>query len=72
MSALADLELRCAQQEAALLALLERVAVLERALAFEVGQREAMEQVILTLTGLPKRMDRIEADARAGRRRQPA
>lgn len=51
---------RLDHQEAALIALLERVQVLERALAFEVAQREAMEAVLVKLTGLPRRMDRLE------------
>jgi hypothetical protein len=52
-----------------LLALLERVALLERALSFEVRQRERMEEVILKLTGLPRRVDRLERD-RAARGQQ--
>lgn len=51
---------RLDHQEAALIALLDRVQVLERALAFEVAQREAMEAVLVKLTGLPRRMDRLE------------
>lgn len=72
MTCPADLEQRLAQQEAALIHLSDRLALLERAFAFEVGQREAMEQILLQLTGVPKRMDRIEAEARAARRRSPA
>lgn len=53
-------ELRIAHLEAALVVLLDRVQVLERALAFEVAQREAMEAVLVKMTGLPSRMDRLE------------
>lgn len=60
MTRLDDLELRATHQEAALLDLVERLALLERAIAFEVAQREAMEVVILRLSGLPCRMDSIE------------
>lgn len=62
-------DLRLLHQEAALLALLERVALLERALFFEVRQRERMEEIILKLTGLPRRVDRLERD-RAARGQQ--
>lgn len=58
-------DLRLLHQEAALLALLERVALLERALSFEVRQRERMEEVILKLTGLPRRVERLERDRAA-------
>lgn len=54
--------------EAALLDLLERIAVLERSLRFEIAQREAMEQTILVLTGLPCRIDRLERESSARRR----
>lgn len=63
-------ELRIAHLEAALVTLLDRVQVLERALAFEVAQRETMETVLVKLAGLPCRMDRIERiemDRRKGR-----
>jgi hypothetical protein len=62
---------RLAHQEAALIALLERVQVLERALAFEVAQREAMEAVLVKLTGLPRRMDRLERAEIERRRQRP-
>lgn len=64
-------DLRLAHQEAALIALLERVQVLERALAFEVAQREAMEAVLVNLTGLPRRMDRLELAEIERRRLRP-
>lgn len=60
-----DLRLRFAHQEAALLALHERVAVLERALDFEVAQRESMEAVIMQLVGLRRRVDRLERQRKA-------
>ena len=66
----ASLELRIAHLEAALVTLLDRVQMLERALAFEVAQRETMETVLVKLAGLPCRMDRlerIEMDRRKGR-----
>ncbi|PTE15951.1 hypothetical protein [Pseudogemmobacter blasticus] len=58
---------RLAQLEAAHLDLLTRVQVLERALRFEVGQREAMEAMVLKLTRLPGRIDRLEMIAARGR-----
>lgn len=64
----AALEARASTQEAALLDLLDRVATLERALEFEIGQREALEGVILGLSGFQKRLDRLELLAKAGRR----
>lgn len=62
---------RLAHLEAAFIALLDRTIVLERALAFEVEQREAMERVILGLTGLPCRVDRLELAGIAARKTQP-
>ena len=64
-----DLETRFAHHEAAMIALLERVSVLERSLAFEVSQREAMEQIITTMAGLPRRMTRVETELRSARHR---
>ena len=58
------LEQRFALQEQALLALLDRVSVLDRALAFETRQRMAMEEAILVLCGLPKRVDQLELKSR--------
>lgn len=63
---------RLAHLEAAHLDLLDRVQVLERALEFEVAQREAMEAALVMLTGLPCRVDRLERAAIAGRRSKAA
>lgn len=75
MTTVADLERHIAmqqllldQQGAALLALLERVALLERQVAFEIGQREALEPVIVRVASLPLRMDHVEAEIAAVRK----
>ena len=59
---IADLQQLARQQGAAMIALLERVAVLERALAFEVQQREALEPGIVRAASLPLRMDHVERE----------
>ena len=59
---IADLQQLARQQGAAMIALLERVAVLERALAFEVQQREALEPGIVRAASLPFRMDHVERE----------
>ena len=53
---------RLTHLEAAFISLCERVIVLERALAFEVEQREFFEGMVGRLTGLPGRMDHVEAE----------
>lgn len=75
MTTSADLEQQLAmqqllldQQGAALIALLERVALLERTVVFEVGQREALEPVIVQVATLPLRMDHVEAEIEAVRK----
>lgn len=69
---LAALEARAAAQEAALLDMLQRVQQLEQSLAFEVSQREAMEQIILRLTALARRLDRLELGAKSQRQGRAA
>lgn len=69
---LAALERRAAAQEAALLDMLQRVQQLEQSLAFEVSQREAMEQIILQLAAVGLRLDRLELVAKALRQGRAA
>jgi len=64
-----DVHQRLDLQEAACLALLDRVERLERTLEFEIRQREAMEAIIVKLTRLPLRVDRLEVLAKSGGRR---
>ena len=65
-------EQRIEHLEAAFLNLCDRVAILERALAFEVAQRESMEAVIMQLINVPKRVDRLERDTSCARKRGAA
>lgn len=55
--------------ERALLQLLDRTDRLERELAGEISQRQALEEVMIAVSGVPKRVDRLELEAAACRRR---
>lgn len=59
---ISDLRQLVDHQGAAMIALLERISVLERALAFEVKQREALELVIVAVAKLPLRLDHVERE----------
>lgn len=65
-AAAADMRVACL--ETAFIELLDRVVELERMLRFETDQRAAMETFILPISGLPRRVDRLERDARACRK----
>lgn len=49
--------------EAAMLSLCDRQDQLEKALAFEMGQRRAFEEIVVAMTRLQGRIDELESDA---------
>jgi len=64
----ASVNMRITCLETAFIELLDRVAELERMLRFEISQREALETYLLPISGLPRRVDRLESEARARRK----
>lgn len=57
---------RIEAMEAAMLTLFDRQDGLEKALAFEISQRRAFEDMVIAMTRLQRRIDELEADGARG------
>lgn len=63
-------ETRLGHLEAAHLQLFDRIVDLEQRLAFEIAQRVALEEIILKLSTMAERVDRLERQSYSAPRRR--